>query len=84
MKAGGSIDGLHELMVIARRNCPHGRAFATSTMAVQSCGCPVHVYLRSEAGLHRLAYVEQRRDAYVSNEWDLWAKEDDGHVSTIR
>ena len=63
IKAGGSIDGLHELMVIARRNCPHGRAFATSTMAVQSCGCPIHTYVRSEPGLYRLAHTERNRDA---------------------
>ena len=84
IKAGGSIDGLHELMVIARRNCPHGRAFATSTMAVQSCGCPIHMYVRSEPGLYRLAHTERNRDVYVSNEWDLWSKEDDEHVSTDR
>jgi hypothetical protein len=48
IKAGGSIDGLHELMVIARRNCPHGRAFATSTMAVQSCGYKQLLYLKSK------------------------------------
>ena len=76
-KAGGSQSGLHELMAIARKNCPNGRAFATSTMAVQSCGCPVHAYVRSESGLYRLAHTERNRDAYVSNEWDLWSKEDE-------
>ena len=80
-KAGGSIEGLHELLVIARKHCPNGRAFATSTMAVQSCKCPIHTYVRSEPGLYRLAHVERNRDAYVSNEWDLWSKEDDD-VST--
>lgn len=82
-KAGGSETGLHELMAIARRNCPHGRAFATSTMAMQSCGCPIHTYVRSEPGLYRLAHTERNRDAYVSNEWDLWSKEDDD-VPTAR
>ena len=81
IKAGGSIDGLAELMVIARRHCPNGRAFATSTMAVQSCGCPMHAYVRSEPGLYRLAHVARTRDAYVSNEWDLWSREDDERVS---
>jgi len=80
-KAGGSESGLHELMAIARRNCPNGRSYATSTMAVQSCGCPVHAYVRSEPGLYRLAHVERNRDAYVSNEWDLWSREDDERVS---
>jgi hypothetical protein len=80
-KAGGSQSGLHELAAIARRNCPNGRAFATSTMAMQSCGCPVHAYVRSEPGLYRLAHTERNRDAYVSNEWDLWSKEDDERVS---
>jgi len=79
-KAGGSQSGLHELAAIARKNCPNGRAFATSTMAMQSCGCPVHAYVRSEPGLYRLAHTERNRDAYVSNEWDLWSKEDE-HVS---
>ena len=83
-KAGGSETGLHELMAIARLNCPNGRAFATSTMAVQSCGCPIHAYVRSEPGLYRLAHTERNRDAYVSNEWDLWSKEDDEHVSADR
>lgn len=81
-KAGGSIEGLHELLVIARKHCPNGRAFATSTMAVQSCKCPIHTYVRSEPGLYRLAHVERNRDAYVSNEWDLWSKEDDERVSS--
>ena len=81
VKAGGSIDGLAELITIARRNCPNGRSFATATMAVQSCKCAVHAYVRSEPGLYRLAHVERNRDAYVSNEWDLWSKEDDD-VST--
>jgi len=76
-KAGGSQSGLHELAAIARKNCPNGRAFATSTMAMQSCGCPVHAYVRSEPGLYRLAHTERNRDAYVSNEWDLWSKEDE-------
>ena len=81
IKAGGSEAGLHELMAIARRNCPNGRSYATSTMAVQSCGCPVHAYVRSEPGLYRLAHTERNRDAYVSNEWDLWSREDDERVS---
>jgi hypothetical protein len=76
-KAGGSIQGLHELTAIARRNCPNGQAFATSTMALQSCKCPIHTYVRSEPGLYRLAHTERNRDAYVSNEWDLWSKEDE-------
>ena len=76
-KAGGSQSGLHELAAIARKNCPNGRAFATSTMAMQSCGCPIHAYVRSEPGLYRLAHTERNRDAYVSNEWDLWSKEDE-------
>ena len=76
-KAGGSQSGLHELAAIARKNCPNGRAFATSTMAMQSCGCPIHAYVRSEPGLYRLAHIERNRDAYVSNEWDLWSKEDE-------
>ena len=80
-KAGGSQSGLHELAAIARKNCPNGRAFATSTMAMQSCGCPIHAYVRSEPGLYRLAHTERNRDAYVSNEWDLWSKEDDERVS---
>ena len=41
----------------------------------------MHAYVRSEPGLYRLALVERNRDAYVSNEWDLWSKEDDEHVS---
>jgi len=81
VKAGGSESGLHELMAIARKHCPNGRAFATSTMAMQSCGCPIHAYVRSEPGLYRLAHTERNRDAYVSNEWDLWSKEDDERVS---
>jgi len=80
-KAGGSQSGLHELAAIARKNCPNGRAFATSTMAMQSCGCPIHAYVRSEPGLYRLAHTERNRDRYVSNEWDLWSKEDDERVS---
>jgi len=80
-KAGGSQSGLHELAAIARKHCPNGRAFATSTMAMQSCGCPIHAYVRSEPGLYRLAHTERNRDAYVSNEWDLWSREDDEHVS---
>lgn len=82
VKAGGSIDGLAELITIARRNCPNGRSFATATMAVQSCKCPMHAYVRSEPGLYRLAHVERNRDVYVSTEWDLWSREDDEHVST--
>jgi hypothetical protein len=50
-------------------------------MAMQSCGCPIHAYVRSEPGLYRLAHTERNRDAYVSNEWDLWSKEDDERVS---
>jgi len=80
-KAGGSRSGLHELAAIARKHCPNGPAFATSTMAMQSCGCPIHAYVRSEPGLYRLAHTERNRDAYVSNEWDLWSKEDDERVS---
>ena len=82
IKAGGSVDGLAELITIARRNCPHGRTFATSTLAVQSCRCPIHTYVRSEPGLYRLAHVERNRDAYVATEWDLWSREDDERVST--
>jgi hypothetical protein len=81
IKAGGSESGLHELMAIARRNCSNGRSYPTSTMAVQSCGCPVHAYVRSEPGLYRLAHTERNRDAYVSSEWDLWSREDDERVS---
>ena len=82
VKAGGSIDGLAELVTIARRNCPDGRSYATATLAMRSCGCAIHAYVRSEPGLYRLAHVERNRDVYVSTEWDLWSREDDEHVST--
>ena len=81
VKAGGSRDGLHDLMLIAKRHCTDAHRFATVTMAVQGCNCSVHAYVRSEPGLYRMAYVERNRDAYVSAEWDLWSKEDE-RVST--
>ena len=80
IRAGGSVDGLAELITIARRNCSHGLSYATAATAAKSCDCAVHTYLRSEPGLYRLAYVERNRDAYVSNEWNLWCKEDDDCV----
>ena len=81
IKAGGSRDGLHDLMLITKRHCPNAQRFATVTMAVQGCGCSLHTYVRSEPGLYRVAYVERNRDAYVSAEWDLWSREDE-RVST--
>ena len=81
IKAGGSRDGLHDLMLIAKRHCINAQRFATVTMAAQGCQCSLHAYVRSEPGLYRLAYVERNRDAYVSAEWDLWSKEDE-RVST--
>ena len=81
VKAGGWRPHLLQLMLITRRYCASSGKYADITMLVQECQCNLHVYMRSEPGLYRFAYLSRNRDAYVSAEWDLWSKEDE-HVST--
>ena len=59
----------------AKRHCPHRHL----KIDWDDCPCPMHTYMRTQAGLDALAKANRNRAVHVANEW-----RSGGNVPTTR